>query len=318
MKATTTLLITLTLMVSSLPGFAARTETKTLDTALLNEGFESALFPPAGWHIQQYSSSTWITPFDPDFVHTGLSAAFVHVDASDHNEWLVSPSIDLTTPGLESAMLSFWCKGLYSEHSTVKLYLDKAGDGFQDSEVIWNMASHTDWTQYVWRNMVIDLTPYLGSSIHLAWQYVDDDSGSGGNMFSLDDILLTVPVFVPKTTIAIEKIGYGSRVTAEIKNTGVYAAENIEWTLTVKGGMQGKINVVSTGTIEKLKRVNHSEDTTSVGSGSFFGFGMVDITVTASTNDANPKTVSRSAKGFVILSKCYPMVRLFGNQSILT
>lgn len=314
MKATTALLITLALMVSSLPGFAAGAN--SLDNNLINEGFESSIFPPAGWQIQSTSYSTWQTAFDPAFVHTGNSAAFIFVDTYDHNEWLISPSVDLSTPGLESATFSFWCKGLYSATSAVRLYVDKAGDGFQDSEIIWNMP--TDWSQYAWHNIVIDFTPFLGSSIILAWQYVDDDSGSGGNMFGLDDILLTVPQFVPKTTLAIENIGYGSRITAEIKNTGNFSAENIQWKITVAGGMRGGINVVSNGTIAKLKRNGDDhENTATVASGSFRGFGLVNITMTASTNDANPKSVSRSMKGFVILSKCYPMIRLFSNQSYI-
>jgi hypothetical protein len=169
-----------------------------------------------------------------------------------------------------------------------------------------------------WYQKTFVLTSYLGSSIHLAWRY-QEASSTDLTTFRLDDITLLVPQIIPKTTIAIKQIGYGSRVTAEIKNTGNLSAEDIEWKITVKGGMQGKINIVTNGTLAKLKRQGDDhEDTATVASGSFFGFGMVDITVTASTTDAFPQEVSRSAKGFVILSKCYPMIRLFGNQSIFT
>ncbi|MCX6666424.1 MAG: choice-of-anchor J domain-containing protein [Euryarchaeota archaeon] len=318
MKGTITMMIALALMVSSLPGFAAGSETKTLNTAVLSEGFEGGVVPPPAWTVQSATTTTW--SLESTFVHTGLYAARVLSSGSKiQNEWLKSPTVDLTTPGLPSATLTFWVRGekpTIGGNGHVKLYIDKAGDGFQETEVVWDLANEGPlWDMSTWYLKTIDLTSYLGSSVNLAWRY-QESAVNDLTTFRLDDITISVPQITPKTTIAIKQIGYGSGVSAEIKNTGNLTAENIEWKITVKGGMQGKINVVSNGTIAKLKRNGDDhQDAATVTSGSFFGFGMVDITVTASTNDASPKEVSRSAKGFVILSKCYPMIRLFGNQS---
>jgi len=317
MKKIILVLIVCTMVIHSLPGLMA-SETRSLDAIIVNEGFEAGGMPPVGWTKTSYSSSrTW--KIATDQVHSGTKSAMVPIGGSQ-DEKLISPLIDLT-PAYDYAHLSFWCQTyiMSSHDGSVKLYVDTVGDGFQEDEVIWDMVADEDyleWQDYAWKEKTFDLTPFLGSSIYIQWRYEDD--GSDLRSFYLDDITITVPQVTPKTTLAVGKIGYGSQITAEVKNTGEIPAENIEWTIEIEGGMQGGIQSVATGELEKLKRGGHADDTTFIGSGSFFGLGMVDITVTVSSTDADPETVTRTAKGFVILSRCYPMIRLFTNQSIFS
>ena len=319
MNGIVALMIVFGFVVSSLPAFAQAPEVKPLDATVLSEGFETGVVPPAGWTKIPFAASySW--QISTSQAHSGVYSARVPMRSLEQDEKLITPMIDLT-PAYEYATLSFYCYTMLpiDTEGTVKLYLDKAGDGFQESDVIWSLINEptTSWSTYAWREKHFDLTPYLGSIISLEWRFVETSGhGLALNNFYLDDVTISVPEITPKTTIGIEKIGYGSRFTAEIKNTGNYTATNIDWKMTVKGGLLGGINVTSNATIVKLKRQGDDhEDIVTVSSGSFRGFGPVDITITASTKSASPSKVTRHAKGFVILSKCYPMVRLFSNES---
>lgn len=316
MNGIVALMIVFGFVVSSLPAFAQAPEVKPLNTTLLNEGFEAGFMPPTGWKIINYTSQPDVYSWKiaSDKVHTGsFSTKVVMSSGAKQDEKLISPLIDLTS-AYGCVILDFWC---YTSNPgdtkiDVKLYVDKDGDGFQENEVVWSLLSESpyEWRTCAWREKQIDLSSYLGSKIQLQWRYDDLHGGSSYlDVFYLDDVQILTP------QIAIKQIGYGSRISAKICNIGTTAVENINWTISVKGGMLGGINAMSNGVISKLKPSGDDKDTLVVNSGSFFGFGPVQIEVTAWINDAQVGKVSRSMNGFVILSECYPMTRLFSNQS---
>ena len=105
------------------------------------------------------------------------------------------------------------------------------------------------------------------------------------------------------TTLEITDIRGGIfGVTADIKNTGDVEAENFTITLSVKGGLLNKINIsqVCSGcgncgtTI--LPGKTKSESTKE--SGIIFGFGKINIIVTAQAENAD--LVTEEATGFVL------------------
>ena len=86
---------------------------------------------------------------------------------------------------------------------------------------------------------------------------------------------LTVERTMPE--LAIESISGGIGAKAIIKNCGECNAENIEWTITVDGGLMGFVHKENTGVITELA----IDQKTEVNVGPFFGFGPITITITA-------------------------------------
>ena len=76
------------------------------------------------------------------------------------------------------------------------------------------------------------------------------------------------------------EIGFlkGARISADIKNNGATIGQDVEWSITISGGIIGRINVVDQGVIDTIE----SEETKTVNTTSkIFGFGKVEIKVIA-------------------------------------
>jgi len=93
--------------------------------------------------------------------------------------------------------------------------------------------------------------------------------------------------------IEIDSISGGTGVSATIKNTGTADATDVEWTLTINGGLLGMINKELSGTIPNLAVGTE----TVISSGILFGLGNIAITVTADTAQD-----SASGKQFLIFT----------------
>ena len=85
MKSSVALIITLALVVSSLPGFAQGSEIRPLDVSVLNEGFEAGVMPPAGWtKTTTQATATW--QIATDQAHTGTRSALVPMSNKKQDE----------------------------------------------------------------------------------------------------------------------------------------------------------------------------------------------------------------------------------------
>ena len=213
-------------------------------------------------------------------------------------------------------MLNFWAytytTGIGSTQ-TVEIY-GAAGDNptivTTEDVSVWDLKT-TGWsTPYAWRYATVDVSQFAGKKVVIGWYY---QTGYSGKDFVLDDISLVVGPPLPKTTLSIGTIGYGKSITTTVFNTGPnITAHDVKWTINVKGG-RGKIDVTSKGNFTQLYYQGHRDDRGTISSGSYKGFGPVEITITVRTKDALPSEMTRHAQGFVIFSKCYPLV--FSNES---
>ena len=154
---------------------------------LLDEGFEDGIMPPpGGWStIQSHPTLNWTIIASP---HSGSYAAWVAWDVAASDEWLLSPVIDLTS--VRDASLDFWALGITAwcpgGVSGADVFLHVTDAGGTPIGTVWNMCSES-WEVWEYRLVSVDLSPFDGLQVRLAWQYV----GIDGYSFGLDDISLT-------------------------------------------------------------------------------------------------------------------------------
>jgi hypothetical protein len=108
----------------------------------------------------------------------------------------------------------------------------------------------------------------------------------------------SIMVHIAAPALQIRQINGGlSKVSARIKNNGDAPASQVNWSISVKGGMLALIDAAASGTISSLnvgeEAIIDSDDASIV------GFGLVDITVTAET--AGAPIASENVKGLVLL-----------------
>jgi len=95
-------------------------------------------------------------------------------------------------------------------------------------------------------------------------------------------------------TIAIANVKGPTGIKADVQNTGDVDANNVVWSIAVKGGILGKINKTASGVETTL--VAHN--TLAISLPMFFGFGKISIVIKA--HAANAQEVSATKSAFVL------------------
>jgi len=90
------------------------------------------------------------------------------------------------------------------------------------------------------------------------------------------------------------------KIDAVIENVGDKVATNVEWLISIKGGILRGINITSSGQIDVLEACDSKQVFTDK---FIIGFGGIGITVSASAEDV--KEVSQQIMGFVFLFYVY-------------
>ena len=108
----------------------------------------------------------------------------------------------------------------------------------------------------------------------------------------------SIMVHIAAPALEIRQITGGiSKVSAKIKNNGDAPTSQVNWSISIKGGILGLIDVTVSGTISSLN-INE-EAIIDTNDASIVGFGLVYITVTAETTGA--PVASDTVKGLVLL-----------------
>ena len=158
-----------------------------------------------------------------------------------------------------------------------KLYKSTSDDG----GVTWSVAEEIDDAVAEYKSA--DITDFAVQGLF--------EKSNGADV----DIWLTPLAEEPVVPIIeIVSIAGGLGVSADIKNTGTGDATNVNWSITVTGGILKLINKTASGTIASLA-VGATE---TVKTGIIFGLGTISITVTADTD-----TATATGKQLIIFSK---------------
>ena len=115
---------------------------------------------------------------------------------NDQNTIIWSPVIDLT--GVTSATLTFWHRYAFASGDSGNVWVVREGeDGSWSTEE--HVRAFTN-TQTDWQQTSIDLTPFVGESVRLAFQLVSDASETADGWY-IDDVAVFSTDFVSPATL---------------------------------------------------------------------------------------------------------------------
>ena len=156
---------------------------------LLQEGFESALFPPQQWSaisVNQAAHWTQLTNSSSIGVHSGNHSAGINWDYNHQDEWLIAENVYV------SGNLTFWSYAyqgsLHLDHYYVELSADQ-GNTWTPLLDLSALPPYpgsngiNDWqTPYH-----VDLSGYTGETVDIAWHAVDGDGNGLWYPWAIDD-----------------------------------------------------------------------------------------------------------------------------------
>ncbi len=163
---------------------------------ITNTGTNAGL--PTTWHVTGtvpfYSSS--IVP------RTGDYQVFMMWDFQQQDEWLITPGF--TAPAGD---LTFWYHGVTGSTFGDNYYVKISTDGGSSWTVLWNASVLPPSQNYYQSPVTIDLTPYAGQEIHIAWHNEDGPNNFGmWYMWAIDDITIGEIAIDPRDLL----VGYGT------------------------------------------------------------------------------------------------------------
>jgi hypothetical protein len=162
------------------------------------EGFEGAVFPPAGWtsFIGANGIGTlqnWKLTTDTDYVASGAQAAFVryeNVTGGLAQDWLVTPQFTVTAPNVLLAFHEALTYGTYATQYTIRVSTTSATDILSFTTI--DTKTEAD-LPLVMTQRGVDLSAYLGQAIYVAFVMTQDN----GDNWAIDDVLLQPDVNAP-------------------------------------------------------------------------------------------------------------------------
>jgi hypothetical protein len=177
------------------------------DGPYLSEGFEGDVFPPTGWDMVSPEGDDWQlgdgTLYGPGFPNSGSQAAYFDVwnYSSGNTSTLVSPPIDLSGANLPELSFYYW-DSYHSLSYPNSLEVSISTDDGVSFTSLLALNSSLGWEQFK-----ISLAPYVGSTVHVAFNSVSD---FGNNNPYIDDIMIDELPLVPSAVVSTNSIDFGS------------------------------------------------------------------------------------------------------------
>jgi hypothetical protein len=156
---------------------------------LLQEGFEDPSFPPADWiTITKNPNAHWshVPASTPVGSHSGNFSAGLNWDYSHQDEWLIAKNVYV------DGDLTFWSYAyhgsLHLDHYYVRISLDQGltWNTLLDLSALPPYPSANGFNAWV-TPYIIDLSPYAGETIDIAWHAIDGDGNGLWYPWAIDD-----------------------------------------------------------------------------------------------------------------------------------
>lgn len=182
---------------------------------------------------------------------------------------------------------------MFTNGSTTPPDEDFGADEYYDNETPKTMESHWDILAhkspaYPLINFHMMSVAYRGYKDMTIWAdgYIQGTTRTPRLEYEWCDLFET-----PELQVASVSGGLG--ITATIENTGAANATDVNYTITVQGGMFGFINKEKTGTFSTLP-MGETQEMTSTGI--IIGFGNIAVTIHAECQERSAVTVTRPGK----------------------
>lgn len=160
----------------------ARKNRYSIDSWVVNEGFETAV-PPSGWiNYSVTGTNSWTQTSAR--AHSGTYSAYFDDYSGDNDVWLITPAIDLS--GMSSPILDYWENvnwSSWADENNVKISTDYSGSG-DPTNATWTLLRSDIGAEDVWTEIIIDLSAYAGQTVYIAFQYV----GNYASEWYIDDV----------------------------------------------------------------------------------------------------------------------------------
>ena len=139
-------------------------------------------------------------------------------------------------------------------------------------------------------------TEYRNTDITYDGTVVWADTRNGNDDIYLDKVPGT-PTFPMLQLGSFAAAGIG-KVSIPVKNIGTEEAVNVNVTITVTGGILGRINKTTTMVIPTI---GIDQEVTATTDGVIFGFGKITLSATATCPEATPPEVSKTTTGRILI-----------------
>lgn len=137
------------------------------------ENFDAGTTIPAGWSvINQGDANTWIVGVPSGGAHSGTNSARITYSTAAHDDYLITPQIT-PTAGVNDR-LTFWVRNYsasFIEHYQVLVSTTDASASSNFSEILIDDTA----APQAWTKMSLDLTPYNGQPIYVAFRALSAD-----------------------------------------------------------------------------------------------------------------------------------------------
>ena len=159
----------------------------------LNEGFESATFPPEEWRtIHVSGTNSWARSTSQH--HNGNASAYAHWASAGHNNYMITPQLEPQS----GESLSFFVSA--QSYSGTTLYVEVSTTTPEASAFSTTLATYTTGSSgtigttstSTFVEKIIDVSSYAGQQIYIAFHIVDSN---GGDIY-IDDVT-GVTLYVP-------------------------------------------------------------------------------------------------------------------------
>jgi hypothetical protein len=142
-------------------------------------------FPPIGW--DSINTDPGYGFFPGTYSGGGTRAALVtwHGPGFQQDEWMISPSADLSAAGSD-IRLEFWFLKGYDYPHEFKVYVATDGSTFN---LVWDSdVEGAGYPAFTWTQATVDMSAFIGeASVTVGFQYYGVDA----DLFGLDDVTLT-------------------------------------------------------------------------------------------------------------------------------